>query len=74
MKTSAKELVKELCKSGRTEGSIIKGQAILDAYYKVLEGKVYNQKEYYYTFKQMSLIHSAMVRTSQGSIAYLYEI
>ena len=70
----AKDLLKAICKSGRAEGSIIKGEAILDSYYRVLEGKVYNQKEYYYTFKQMSLIHSAMVRTSQGSIAYLYEI
>ena len=70
----AKELLKTLCKSGMVDGSIFTGKAIIDANYQVLEGKIFPNKEYYYTFKELTLVHNAMIKTSQGAIVYLYSI
>ena len=70
----SKELLKTLCKSGMVDGSIHTGKSILEANYNVLEGKVFPKQEYFYSFKQLSLIHNAMIRTSQGAIVYLYLI
>lgn len=70
----AKELLKTLCKSGLVDGSIYTGKSIIDANYKVLEGKVFPNKEYFYSFKELTLVHTAMIKTNQGSIVYLYSI
>lgn len=69
----AKELLKQLCKSGMVDGNIFTGKSILDAHFQVLEGKVYQNKEYFYSFKEVGmLVHSAMIKTNQCSIVYLY--
>lgn len=71
----AKELLKVLCKYGMAEGGIFIGKSILDANFRVLEGKVFPKVEYYYTFKQLCCeVHSAIIKTNQGSIVYLYSI
>ena len=70
----AKELLKTLCKSGMVDGSIYIGKSIIDANYEVLEGKVFPNKEYFYSFKELTLVHNAMIKTNHGAIVYLYSI
>lgn len=70
----AKELLKTLCRSGMVDGSIHTGESIIDSNFKVLEGRVFPNKEYFYSFKELGLIHNAMIKTNQGSIVYLYSI
>ena len=70
-----KELLKALCKAGMLEGYLYFGNVILDSNPQILEGKVYPKKEYFYSFKQVGLVvHSSKIKTTQGSIVYLYSI
>lgn len=71
----AKELLKSLVRCGMVDGSIHTGKSILDARFKVHEGKVMSNKEYFYSFNKISLmIHNAIIETSDGTIVYLYSI
>ena len=69
----AKELIKNLVKSGMIPCSIVTKEKVSDL--KVVEGKLISGKEYFYTFKKVGYMQPNVVMlTTCSEYVYLYQI
>ena len=69
----AKELIKNLVKSGMIPGDIVTKEKVSD--FKVVEGKLISGKEYFYTFKKVGYMQpNVIMLTTCSGYVYLYQI